>query len=91
MNQLSPITEDRHVRALIEAGVKFCFSAYVDLHGRPKGKCVPIGHADQMLLGSELYTGAALDGVPQDVSDDEVAAMPDASRFCNCSRKMPKR
>jgi glutamine synthetase len=33
-----------------------------------------------MLRGSELYTGAALDGVPQDVSDDEVAAMPDASR-----------
>ena len=38
---------------------------------------VPIGHIDQMLNGSELFTGAALDGVPQEVNDDEVAAIPD--------------
>jgi glutamine synthetase len=31
-----------------------------------------------MMQGSELFTGAALDGVPQDISDEEVAAMPDA-------------
>jgi glutamine synthetase len=74
------LTQDPKVQALIDAGVKYCFSAYVDLHGRPKGKCVPIEHVGQMLLGSELYTGAALDGVPQDISDDEVAAMPDAGR-----------
>ncbi len=61
-------------------GVKFALAAYVDMHGKIKGKCVPIDHADQMMRGSELFTGAALDGVPQDISDDEVAAMPDASR-----------
>lgn len=80
MNKLSPILEDAHLKALLDAGVKYAFSAFVDLHGRPKGKCVPVDHLDQMLLGSELYTGAALDGVPQNISDDEVAAMPDASR-----------
>ena len=32
---------------------------------------------DRMLAGSELCTGAALDGIPQDVSDEEVAAHPD--------------
>jgi glutamine synthetase len=32
-----------------------------------------------MARGSELFTGAALDGVPQEVSDDEVAAVPDAA------------
>jgi glutamine synthetase len=32
-----------------------------------------------MARGSELFTGAALDGVPQEVSDDEVAAVPDAT------------
>lgn len=31
-----------------------------------------------MMQGSEMFTGAALDGVPQDVSNEEVA-MPDAS------------
>jgi glutamine synthetase len=38
---------------------------------------VPIDHLDRMLNGSELFTGAALDGVPQEVNDDEVAAIPD--------------
>jgi glutamine synthetase len=32
-----------------------------------------------MARGSELFTGAALDGVPQEVSDEEVAAVPDAA------------
>jgi glutamine synthetase len=31
----------------------------------------------QMIAGSELFTGAALDGVPQDVSDEEVSSHPD--------------
>ena len=30
-----------------------------------------------MLRGSEMFTGAALDGVPQLVHEDEVSAMPD--------------
>jgi glutamine synthetase len=65
---------------LVADGVRYALAAFVDLHGRIKGKCVPIAHLDQMMAGSELFTGAALDGVPQDISDDEVAAMPDAGR-----------
>jgi glutamine synthetase len=52
-------------------------SSYVDMHGIPKAKMVPIQHLRQMLAGSELFTGAALDGVPQDVSDEEISAHPD--------------
>ncbi len=62
---------------LREQGVKYCFSSYVDLHGRLKGKIVPISHLDQMVHGSELYTGAALDGVPQELNDEEVSSHPD--------------
>lgn len=47
------------------------------MHGVPKTKMVPIAHLEKMLAGSELFTGAALDGVPQDVSDEEVCAYPD--------------
>ena len=64
-------------RSLIERGVKYLFSSYVDLHGVPKGKLVPIDHLEQMMAGSELYTGAALEGVPQDVSEEEVSSHPD--------------
>lgn len=62
---------------LADRGVKYMLASYVDMHGVSKGKVVPIAHLDRMMSGSELCTGAALDGVPQDVSDEEVAAHPD--------------
>jgi glutamine synthetase len=58
-------------------GVEFCLASYVDIHGRSKCKVVPIDHLPRMMRGSELFTGAALDGVPQEVNDDEIAALPD--------------
>ena len=66
-------------KSLTDAGVKYCFSSYVDVHGVLKGKAVPIGHFDRMMRGSELYTGAALDGLGQGPDDDELATHPDAS------------
>ena len=62
---------------LEEKGVRYAFAGYSDMHGVPKGKLVPLAHLSDMLAGSELCTGAALDGVPQDVSDEEVSAHPD--------------
>ncbi len=63
---------------LREKQIEFLLASYVDMHGVPKGKVVPVDHLDQMLKGSELFTGAALEGVPQSVHDNEVSAMPDA-------------
>ena len=62
---------------LKESGVKYGLASFVDLHGIPKAKAVPIDHLQQMLAGSEMFTGAALDGVPQGVNEDEVNAQPD--------------
>ncbi|MDA0266162.1 MAG: type III glutamate--ammonia ligase [Cyanobacteria bacterium] len=58
-------------------GVKYAMASFVDIHGLCKGKVVPMSHFDRMMQGSELFTGAALDGVPQDISDDEVGTIPD--------------
>lgn len=58
-------------------GVKYVIASYVDMHGVSKSKVVPLDHLEQMLGGSELFTGAALDGVPQEIHDEEVAAVPD--------------
>ncbi len=68
---------DEIQRALAARGVKYCLASYVDLHGIPKAKAVPVAHAARMLRGSELFTGAALDGVPQAVNEEEVMAKPD--------------
>jgi glutamine synthetase len=61
-------------------GVKYCIGAYVDLHGVPKGKAVPIDHFEHFAHGSELYTGYALDGLGQRPNDDEISSVPDLDR-----------
>ncbi|MEH6567416.1 MAG: type III glutamate--ammonia ligase, partial [Halopseudomonas sp.] len=71
-------------QTLEDKGVKYALAGYVDIHGIIKGKFVPISHIGRMLKGSELFTGAALDGVPQDIADNEVAAMPDVATMTVC-------
>ncbi|MBE2214224.1 MAG: type III glutamate--ammonia ligase [Opitutaceae bacterium] len=61
-------------------GVKYVVGAYVDIHGVPKGKFVPIDHFLHFAHGSELYTGYALDGLGQSPNDDEIASVPDLDR-----------
>jgi glutamine synthetase len=70
---------DMVVAKLKESGVKYGLASFVDLHGISKAKAVPIAHLQQMLGGSEMFTGAALDGVPQGVNEDEVNALPDTA------------
>jgi len=51
------------MQSLIEKGVEYCMPLYVDVHGIAKTKTVPVSHFDRMMRGSELFTGAALDGL----------------------------
>jgi len=70
--------EIREIQDKLSArGVKYCMGAYVDIHGVPKGKVVPLEHLEHMAHGSELYTGYALDGLGQAPNDDEIASVPD--------------
>lgn len=70
--------EIKKIEADLQAkGVKYCMGVYVDIHGIPKGKVVPLPHIEHMAHGSELYTGYALDGLGQAPNDDEIASVPD--------------
>ena len=60
---------------LKDKGVKYCIGAYVDIHGIPKAKVVPIEHLPQMSCGSERYTAYALDGLGHGPSDDEIKTL----------------
>ena len=73
------ITANDLKSTLSSTGVISCIASYVDMHGVSKSKFVPMSHFDQMMAGSEMFTGAALDGVPQEIHDEEVACMPDPS------------
>jgi len=64
-------------KRLEESGVRYLLASYVDIHGIPKCKAVPLSHFERMMRGSELFTGAALDGLGQGPNDDELAVHPD--------------
>jgi len=68
--------------SLREQGVRYLFGAYVDVHGVPKSKCVPIDYLDHMAGGSELYTVGALEGMGVlGPNEDECSGIPDIDRM----------
>lgn len=71
-----PAFEDRG-RVLAQQGVRYVLAAYTDVHGVGKAKCVPIEHFSDAMRGSELFTGAALDGLGQTPADDELSVRPE--------------
>jgi glutamine synthetase len=48
---------------LEQQGIRYCIGAYVDIHGVPKAKVVPLDHLAHLAHGSECCTGYALDGL----------------------------
>jgi glutamine synthetase len=83
MTQTTPEPIAEHLREkLRQEGVKYFFGAYVDIHGVPKSKCVPIEHLEAALSGSELYTVGALEGMGDlGPNEDECAGIPDLSNI----------
>lgn len=67
------------LRAELEAaGVEVLFGTYVDIHGVPKAKAVPVEKLKQWAEGSELYTVGALEGMgPLGPNEDECVSIPD--------------
>ena len=55
----------RKKESLMERGIEYCLASYVDIHGIPKAKSVPLEHFETTMGGSELFTGAALEGLGQ--------------------------
>jgi glutamine synthetase len=65
-------------KQLDDSGVEYCFAAFVDVHGIPKAKAVPIQSFEKMCRGSELFTVGALEGLGLvGPHEDECAAIPD--------------
>ncbi len=62
--------------------VKHLLPTYVVMHGLPISKVVPPSHYQRMLGELALCTRGAMEGVQQDVSDEEISARPDP-QSCN--------
>jgi len=60
--------------------------AWIDIHGRPKSKVVPIDHLPNLLAGSERYTPRGITGLGAMLPhEEECVAMPDVTTL----RRMP--
>ena len=65
------------MQSLMDKGVEYCMPLYVDVHGIPKTKTVPINHFDRMMRGSELVHRCRTRRPGQGPHDDELAVVPD--------------
>ena len=64
---------------LDERGVEFVFAQFVDMHGKPNAKLVPVGHLDDLLSDGAGFAGFAAGDIGQGPHDPDIAAMPDPS------------
>jgi glutamine synthetase len=62
---------------LDELGVDFVFAQFVDMHGKPNAKLVPVAHLDGLLADGAGFAGFAAGDIGQGPHDPDIAAMPD--------------
>jgi glutamine synthetase len=75
-------TDLEEIRAYIsQTGVEFLFAQFVDMHGKPSAKLVPVAHLDGLFENGAGFAGFAAGNVGQRPSDPDLAAMPDARSF----------
>ncbi|KQT50417.1 glutamine synthetase [Methylobacterium sp. Leaf456] len=63
------------------SGVRTLVAAFVDLHGLPKGKLVPLERLSEWAAGAERHTAYSMEGFGSWQETDEVTALPDLSRL----------
>jgi glutamine synthetase len=73
-------------RELVDAGVKYCLSTWVDTHGRAKAKVTPIENFDKMIRGlGPLYGVHAIDGMGEyGPADPDQSVLPDMETMTIC-------
>src|SRR6202051_444705 len=68
-------------RALAEDGIEFLFAMFVDLHGKPCAKLVPVAALDQLLTEGAGFAGFAAGPMGQTPRSPDLMAMPDITSY----------
>jgi glutamine synthetase len=68
-------------QALERDGIEFLFAMFVDLHGKPCAKLVPVSALDQLMSEGAGFAGFAAGPMGQTPSDPDILAMPDVSSY----------
>src|SRR5918997_2567172 len=62
---------------LTDQGVEFVFAQFVDMHGKPNAKLVPVSHLEGLFEDGAGFAGFAAGDIGQGPHDPDIAAMPD--------------
>ncbi len=68
-------------RAIARDGIEFLFAMFVDLHGKPCAKLVPVTALDQLLEDGAGFAGFAAGPMGQTPASPDILAMPDLSSY----------
>jgi glutamine synthetase len=72
--------EDLKARAT-EDGIEFFLAMFVDLHGKPCAKAVPMGSFDLLMDGGAGFAGFAVGDIGQSPADPDIVVMPDPASY----------
>src|SRR3954454_11610947 len=73
-------TEELRARAEAD-GIEFFFAQFVDMHGKPNAKLVPMGNFDGLMEEGAGFAGFAAGPMGQTPASPDVAAMPDPQSY----------
>ena len=77
----APKTVEDLRRELSERDIEYVFAQFVDMHGKPNAKLVPVTHIDDLLSDGAGFAGYAAGEIGQRPNDPDIAAMPDIRSF----------
>jgi glutamine synthetase len=77
----TPTTADELREATARDGVDFLFAMFVDMHGKPCAKMVPVSAIDGLLSDGAGFAGFAAGPMGQTPSSPDILAMPDLSSY----------
>src|SRR5271154_4415972 len=74
-------TKEELIAATSRDGVEFLFAMFVDLHGKPCAKMVPVSAIDGLMSDGAGFAGFAAGSMGQSPSSPDIQAMPDLSSY----------
>ncbi|MBA2636634.1 MAG: type III glutamate--ammonia ligase, partial [Solirubrobacterales bacterium] len=78
----TPPTTPQEAQSLAhEHGIEYVFAQFVDMHGKPNAKLVPIHHLDGLFTDGAGFAGFAAGDIGQQPNSPDLAAMPDPRSY----------
>src|SRR4029078_9582833 len=77
----APTSREDVERYIAEHDIEFLFAQFVDMHGKPNAKLVPVRHFNDLMEEGAGFAGFAAGAIGQFPHDPDLAAMPDVRSF----------